>query len=145
MNNSYQLIPATINNLQLLKEFKLKTILNNEENISIEEKNKILKYVNQTTSQYINDYQLIVVSNKIVGCLLLREYEDGKLLDELYLIPEYRNQHIGTSIIMKIISTFPIIYLYVYKENKIALNLYLKYQFKIIAETKSRYYMQYKI
>ncbi len=145
MNNNYQLIPATINNLQLLKEFKLKTILNNEENISIEEKNKILKYVNQTTSQYINDYQLIVVSNKIVGCLLLREYEDGKLLDELYLIPEYRNQHIGTSIIMKIISTFPIIYLYVYKENKIALNLYLKYQFKIIAETKSRYYMQYKI
>lgn len=145
MNNNYQLIPATINNLQLLKEFKLKTILNNEENISIEEKNKILKYVNHTTSQYINDYQLIVVSNKIVGCLLLREYEDGKLLDELYLIPEYRNQHIGTSIIMKIISTFPIIYLYVYKENKIALNLYLKYQFKIIAETKSRYYMQYKI
>lgn len=145
MNNNYQLIPATINNLQLLKEFKLKTILINEENISIEEKNKILKYVNQTTSQYINDYQLIVVSNKIVGCLLLREYEDGKLLDELYLIPEYRNQHIGTSIIMKIISTFPIIYLYVYKENKIALNLYLKYQFKIIAETKSRYYMQYKI
>lgn len=145
MNNNYQLIPATINNLQLLKEFKLKTILDNEENISIEEKNKILKYVNQTTSQYINDYQLIVVSNKIVGCLLLREYEDGKLLDELYLIPEYRNQHIGTSIIMKIISTFPIIYLYVYKENKIALNLYLKYQFKIIAETKSRYYMQYKI
>ena len=145
MNNNYQLIPATINNLQLLKEFKLKTILNNEENISIEEKNKILKYVNQTTSQYINDYQLIVVSNKIVGCLLLREYEDGKLLDELYLIPEYRNQHIGTSIIMKIISTFPIIYLYVYKENKIALNLYLKYQFKIIAETKSHYYMQYKI
>lgn len=145
MNNNYQLIPATINNLQLLKEFKLKTVLNNEENISIEEKNKILKYVNQTTSQYINDYQLIVVSNKIVGCLLLREYEDGKLLDELYLIPEYRNQHIGTSIIMKIISTFPIIYLYVYKENKIALNLYLKYQFKIIAETKSRYYMQYKI
>ena len=145
MNNNYQLIPATINNLQLLKEFKLKTILNNEENISIEEKNKILKYVNQTTSQYINDYQLIVVSNKIVGCLLLREYEDGKLLDELYLIPEYRNQHIGTSIIMKIISTFPIIYLYVYKENKIALNLYLKYHFKIIAETKSRYYMQYKI
>lgn len=145
MNNNYQLIPATINNLQLLKEFKLKTILNNEENISIEEKNKILKYVNQTTSQYINDYQLIIVSNKIVGCLLLREYEDGKLLDELYLIPEYRNQHIGTSIIMKIISTFPIIYLYVYKENKIALNLYLKYQFKIIAETKSRYYMQYKI
>ncbi len=145
MNNNYQLIPATINNLQLLKEFKLKTILNNEENISIEEKNKILKYINQTTSQYINDYQLIVVSNKIVGCLLLREYEDGKLLDELYLIPEYRNQHIGTSIIMKIISTFPIIYLYVYKENKIALNLYLKYQFKIIAETKSRYYMQYKI
>lgn len=145
MNNNYQLIPATINNLQLLKEFKLKTILNNEENISIEEKNKIFKYVNQTTFQYINDYQLIVVSNKIVGCLLLREYEDGKLLDELYLIPEYRNQHIGTSIIMKIISTFPIIYLYVYKENKIALNLYLKYQFKIIAETKSRYYMQYKI
>ncbi len=145
MNNNYQLIPATINNLQLLKEFKLKTIFNNEENISIEEKNKILKYVNQTTSQYINDYQLIVVSSKIVGCLLLREYEDGKLLDELYLIPEYRNQHIGTSIIMKIISTFPIIYLYVYKENKIALNLYLKYQFKIIAETKSRYYMQYKI
>ena len=145
MNNNYQLIPATINNLQLLKEFKLKTILNNEENVSIEEKNKILRYINQTTSQYINDYQLIVVSNKIVGCLLLREYEDGKLLDELYLIPEYRNQHIGTSIIMKIISTFPIIYLYVYKENKIALNLYLKYQFKIIAETKSRYYMQYKI
>ncbi|MGE5455556.1 MAG: GNAT family N-acetyltransferase [Ignavibacteriales bacterium] len=59
----------------------------------------------------------------------------------MYIENLYRNKGIGSNIINNIIKTNKLIYLWVYKDNK-AINLYKKYDFKIIDETDSRYFMK---
>ena len=110
---------------------------------SVEEIDKINKYVTSEVPKLINDYCNIVVDNKIVGCLLLTNKDDGKLLDEIYLEEEYRDKGIGTKIIKNILNNNDIVYLWVYKENKKAISLYKKLGFYAIEETESRYYMKY--
>lgn len=58
---------------------------------------------------------------------------------------EYRNRGIGTDIIKNILETNSNVYLWVYKENIKAIALYKKLKFKVIDETKTRYYMEYSI
>lgn len=132
-------------------EYKLLTSSNKDINrlieyakdLSNEEIDKINKYVTSEVPKLINDYCNIVVDNKIVGCLLLTNKDDGKLLDEIYLEEEYRDKGIGTKIIKNILNNNDIVYLWVYKENKKAISLYKKLEFYAIEETESRYYMRY--
>ena len=140
---NYELKPATKKDIPLLKKFKLNTILYKEKDVPPKEKKRILKYVDETTKKYLNKYQTINIPNKIIGSLLIREYEDGIILDEIYIIKEYRYHKIGSSILKELTSSYSKIYLYVYKDNQIALNLYLKYNFKIIEELDTRYLMKY--
>jgi ribosomal protein S18 acetylase RimI-like enzyme len=106
-------------------------------------KKLINKYVTSEVPRLINDYCNIIVDNKIVGCILLTNNDNGKLLDEIYLEEEYRNKGIGTKIIMDILNNNDVVYLWVYKENKKAISLYKKLGFNVIEETESRYYMKY--
>ena len=69
--------------------------------------------------------------------------DDGVLLDEIFLDENYRNKGIGSSIISKIFKTNNIVYLWVYKDNIKAINLYKKLGFNLVEETETRYYMKY--
>ena len=80
-----------------------------------------------------------------VGCLLVTKKDDGVILDEIYLEEEYRNKGIGSSIIKNyVLDNDYNIYLWVYKDNIKAFNLYKKSGFKIKEETDSRYYMEFQ-
>ena len=140
---NYKLENAMINNINLLIEYKLNTILEYAENLSQEEVKRINNYVKINVPKQINDYKIIKSDNKIIGCLLVVKYLDGILLDEIFIEKEYRNKKIGTNIIENILTTNNIVYLWVYKENKKAFNLYKKLDFKIIEETETRYLMKY--
>ena len=108
-----------------------------------EEIEKINNYVKTTIPNQISDYDIIIINNQKVGCLLLEKYKDGILLNELYLDKNYRRKGIGTNILNNILNNYPKVYLWVYKENKHALNLYKKLGFKIKNTTETRYFMQY--
>lgn len=139
----YKLIKSSNNDVNKLIDYKKKTIFEYANNLSQEEIDKINNYVNNNVPKLINNYSNIVVDNKVVGCLLLTNKDDGILLDEIYLEEEYRNKGIGTSIIKDIIANNSIVYLWVYKENIKAISLYNKLGFKVIEETESRNYMKY--
>ena len=138
----YQLINAEINDKEKLIKYKLSTILNHAHNISEEEKTKIINYVNKNVPNDINSYKIITINDKKIGCLLLKTYEDGTMIDELYLEEDYRNKGIGTNILNQIIKTHNKLYLWVYKENKKAIKLYKKLNFKTKEETKTRILME---
>ena len=89
----------------------------------------------------------IVFDDKIIGSILLKDIQEGKIIDEIYIEKEFRNNGIGTDIIMKVVkkSNNKNIYLWVYKENIKAVSLYERLGFKIIDETESRYYMEYNV
>lgn len=139
----YKLLTSSNKDINRLIEYKKRTIYEYAKDLSNEEIDKINKYVTSEVPKLINDYCNIVVDNKIVGCLLLTNKDDGKLLDEIYLEEEYRDKGIGTKIIKNILNNNDIVYLWVYKENKKAISLYKKLEFYAIEETESRYYMRY--
>ena len=139
----YKLLISSNKDINRLIEYKKRTIYEYAKDLSNEEIDKINKYVTSEVPKLINDYCNIIIDNKIVGCLLLTNKDDGKLLDEIYLEEDYRDKGIGTKIIKNILNNNDIVYLCVYKENKKAISLYKKLEFYAIKETESRYYMKY--
>ena len=139
----YKLSKSSNKDTNRLIEYKKRTIYEYAKDLSNEEIDKINKYITSEVPKLINYYCNIIVDNKIVGCLLLTNKDDGKLLDEIYLEKEYRNKGIGTEIIKGILNNNDTVYLWVYKENEKAISLYKKLGFNVIEETESRYYMKY--
>ena len=139
----YKLIKSFNDDIEKLIDYKKKTSFEYANDLSENEINKINNYVKNNVPKLLNNYSNIVVDDKVVGCLLLIDKDDGTLLDEIYLVEEYRNKGIGTNIIKEVINNNDIIYLWVYKENVQAISLYKKLGFNVIEETESRYYMKY--
>ncbi len=140
---AYKLESATKNDIELLISYKLATILDYAKDLPKGEIEKITNYVKTTVPTQIDDYKIIIINNKKIGCLLLEKYEDGILLSELYLDKNYRRKGIGTNILNNVLNNNFKVYLWVYKENTLALNLYKKLGFKIKETTENRYFMQY--
>ncbi len=108
-----------------------------------DERNKIDEYVITSANEMFEDYYNIIIDDKIIGSILLKDMPQGKLIDEIYIEKEFRNNGIGTDIIRKMLENNRNIYLWVYKENKKAISLYNRLGFIIVDETDSRYYMKY--
>ncbi len=144
MKIDYSLIKAEKNDFEFIKSAKLNTIFDYAKNISANEKEKIINYVKKFTEKYLNDYKIIVSKNVKCGVLLVREFEKGMLLDEIYLLENYRGIGIGSDIIKKEISKYDNIFLFVYKDNFRAVSLYTKLGFVIYEDKGERYLMLHK-
>ena len=144
--NKYKLENASIKDIERIKKYKLNTIFEYAKDLDNEEVEKINNYVNKTISNQIFEYKNIVLNNIIVGSFLITKNENGLLLDEIFIEEQYRNKGIGTSIIKDVVSkSNNNVYLWVYKDNIKAVNLYNRIGFNIKEETDSRYYMEYKV
>lgn len=140
----YKIINATEKDIKLINRYRKDILIGKRNNITKEEKKQINDYINESTLMTLKYYKIIVIDDKKVGCLLLSNQVDGKLFDELYLENEYRNKGIGSKIINEVLENNNIVYLWVYKDNTKAINLYNKLGFEVIMETKTRYYMKYE-
>lgn len=144
--NKYKLENASIKDIERIKKYKLNTIFEYAKDLDKKEVEKINNYVNKTIPKQIFEYKNIVLNNIIVGSFLITKNENGLLLDEIFIEEQYRNKGIGTSIIKDVVSKSNCnVYLWVYKDNIKAFNLYNKIGFNIKEETDSRYYMEYKV
>lgn len=144
--NKYKLENASIKDIERIKKYKLNTIFEYTKDFDKEEVEKINNYVNKTILKQIFEYKNIVLNNIIIGSFLITKNENGLLLDEIFIEEQYRNKGLGTSIIKDVVSkSNSNVYLWVYKDNIKAFNLYNKIGFNIKEETDSRYYMEYKV
>lgn len=138
---NYILDNARLEDIEILKDFKLHSIFDYAINLSKDEITDINNYVNSNIIKQIDDYKLIKINTNIIGCLYTKKYDDGILIDEIYLIKDYRNKGIGTDIIKNILHKNNSVYLWVYKNNYSAITLYKKLKFRVLQETETRYYM----
>ena len=138
----YTLIPYEKNNIDLLINYKLETIFEYASNLDKEEIDKINNYVYKQVPKQLNNYKMIVVDDKIIGSVLLESVDNKKILDEIYIIKDYRNKKIGTNIINEILKTNKPLHLMVYKNNIKAINLYKRIGFNIEDETETRYFIK---
>ena len=140
---NYNIIKANDNDIDYVKKAKLYNIFAFAHDLPEDEIIKINNYVNSNIPKIIEEYKLIVVDDRRIGCYLVVNKDDGIMLDEIFIEDEFRNKGIGSSIISKILKLNNIVYLWVYKDNINAIRLYKKFGFKIIEETDIRYYMKY--
>lgn len=140
----YKFIDANIEDKGMLIKYKLSTIYEYADNLSEEENNRIKDYVNEEVPRLLNKYKIVVYNNEKIGSLLVDDYLDGKMLDEIYLEDKYRGMGIGSSLIEDILNKHDVVYLWVYKDNKRAIKLYKRYGFSVEEETESRYFMKWK-
>lgn len=139
----YRLEKSTEKDIERLINYKKKTIFEYASNIDDEEYNRICNFIEKDVKDNIDEYCNIIIDDNIVGCLLLTDKDNGKLLGEIFLEEEYRNKGIGTDILKNILKENNIVYLWVYKDNKKAISLYERLGFKVIDETDTRYYERY--
>ena len=139
----YKLVKASKKDIPRLIQYKKDIIYMYSKGLSEEEKENINEYVINSVNEIFKDYYNIIIDDKIIGSVCIRDLENARLLDEIYLEKEFRNKGIGTDIIRKIIENNESVYLWVYKENIKAVLLYKRLGFKIIDETEFRYYMEY--
>ena len=141
---NYQLIDSTKEDEDRLKNYKLKSIIDYAKDISKNEIKQINSYIEENIPKQIDEYKNIIYNNEIIGSVLVNKIEKGLLIDEIFIEKEYRNKGIGSSIIKTIIANSNLdLYLWVYKENIKALNLYESIGFCIEDETNSRYFMKF--
>ena len=139
----YKLVKASKKDIPRLVQYKKDIIYMYSKDLAKDEKENINEYVITSVNEIFKDYYNIIIDDKIIGSVCIRDLENAKLLDEIYLEKEFRNKGIGTDIIRKIIENNKNVYLWVYKKNKKALLLYKRLGFTIEEETESRYYMNY--
>ena len=141
----YKLVKAYKKDIPRLVQYKKDIIYMYSKDLAKDEKENINEYVITSVNEIFKDYYNIIIDDKIIGSVCIRDLENAKLLDEIYLEKEFRNKGIGTDIIRKIIENNESVYLWVYKKNIKAVLLYKRLGFKIIDETESRYYMEYNV
>lgn len=141
----YKLVKASKKDIPRLVQYKKDIIYMYSKDLAEDEKENINEYVITSVNEIFKDYYNIIIDDKIIGSVCIRDLENAKLLDEIYLEKEFRNKGIGTDIIRKIIENNESVYLWVYKENIKAVLLYKRLGFKIIDETEFRYYMEYNV
>ena len=139
----YKLVKASKKDIPRLIRYKKDIIYMYSKDLAEDERNKIDEYVITSVNEMFKDYYNIIIDDKIIGSICIKDLENAKLLDEIYLEKEFRNKGIGTDIIRKIIENNKNVYLWVYKKNKKAVSLYKRLRFTIEEETESRYYMNY--
>lgn len=139
----YKLVKASKKDIPRLIKYKKDIIYMYSKDLVEDERNKIDEYAITSANEMFEDYYNIIIDDKIIGSILLKDMPQGKLIDEIYIEKEFRNNGIGTDIIRKMLENNRNIYLWVYKENKKAISLYNRLGFIIVDETDSRYYMKY--
>ena len=139
----YKLVKSSKKDIPRLVQYKKDIIYMYSKDLAEDEKENINKYVITSVNEMFKDYYNIIIDDKIIGSICIKDLENAKLLDEIYLEKEFRNKGIGTDIIRKIIENNKNVYLWVYKKNKKAVSLYKRLRFTIEEETESRYYMNY--
>lgn len=136
----FTLVDANINNIELIKDIKLENIFSCSGEFGEDDLDMIKEYVDMTAREFLSSSKIIIINDAIAGIFIVREFEDGLLIDEIYLYDEYRNKGIGSKLINDV--KHENVYLWVYKNNTSAISLYKKLGFEIIDETETRFKMK---
>ena len=141
----YTLVDAQEKDIEILTSMKSITMIddNMDKKLTYDEKKKIKKSIAESIQESYSTYKMIYVGKATVGAFAVIDYEDGLMLDHIYLLKEYRNQGIGTSIINEIIANNRKVYVWVYKNNAEALKLFRKIGFTSINESNSVLLLKY--
>ena len=112
-----------------------KALIHEYEDIASIDYDKVLAWVYRKIENNIGQYSCVYENGQKVGYYRTAD-EDGRTeLDDLYVLPTFRNRGIGTRILGKITAEAKLpVFLYVFKGNTGAIRLYERSGFSIERE-----------
>ena len=121
-----QFTSATESDIPIIFE-QAKNLIDTYEDTSAIDYEKVIAWVNRKITESVTQYQCVMLEG--LKCAYYHLHDDGEL-DDLYVLPEFRNRGIGTKILKKCIdiSEKPL-YLYVFSRNTRAIALYERFGF----------------
>ncbi len=124
----YRIINAQERDIEILSSIKLVTMIDDDMDkvLTYNDKDKIRKTVLKDIKKTYMDYKLLFIDGKVVGAYYVMPYENGYMIDEIFLFKEYRNKGLGTNILDKLKKEYPILYVWVYKNNTKAIEFFQK-------------------
>lgn len=141
----YDLKDAEFKDIEILTSIKSVTMIDDvmDKKLAYQEKVKIKNNISLNIQENYKNYKLIYSDNNIIGAYALINYLDGFMIDELYLFREYRNKGIGTKIINELIEKNRKLYIWVYKDNVLALKLFRNLGFTTATESERLLILKY--
>ena len=106
-----------------------KNLIDAYEDITTIDYGKVLAWVRRKIEAKISEYGCVLADGE--ACAFWRMCEDGEL-DDLYVLPGFRNRGIGSEILRKCLedSSKPL-WLYVFSQNKRAISFYERHGFSV--------------
>ena len=102
---------------------------------------RVLTWVERNLAENLPHFRKILVGGIPAGFFCL----NGSELDSLFVFPEFRGQGIASDVIRYCQKCSPFLYLYVFRNNTRAIELYKRMGFQIAKEAgKTRYIMEWK-
>ena len=122
--------PAGEEDVELLYALS-KDLIDTYEDLASIDYDRVLAWVKRKITKHITSYTCIFNRDEKVGYYRLSQVSGGTELDDLYILPEYRNRGIGSEILEKIVQeTEKPLFLYVFTGNTSAIRLYQRFGFR---------------
>lgn len=142
-NPDIHMRPATEDDVDNMYQWEMESI-----DKSLQEDEKVQSLIRQDCIDSIKDTLMIMDKDNTIGMFTACMIDDGewRYIGEIYIIPEYRGQGIGSSILKQEISRYDKIRLQVAMDNEGAMKLYSSLGFKIVKENEQgkMYIMEYE-
>lgn len=121
-----------------------KKLIDTYEDIGAIDYDKVIRWLRRKIEGHIGEYVRVRLDGQTAGYYRFCPSEERMELDDLYVLPEFRNRGIGTQIIRKCCAETELpVFLYVFSGNRRAMALYERMGFHIIERAGStRYIMQ---
>ena len=107
---------------------------------------KVLSWAEANIRQQFSYFRRILVDGKLAGFFCLCPSGEKWELDSLFVFPEYQKLGIGTQVVRYCLENAPgTLFLYVFRKNTVALDLYQKFGFRIVEKPRdTAYIMEYE-
>lgn len=105
---------------------------------------RVMQWMRRKIEQSIGEYQRVMVGDRVAGYFHFHQDGDRMELDDLYILPPFQNQGLGTAVVAHCCAATELpVYLYVFIRNEGAVRLYQRMGFRIMETlNSSRYIMQ---
>ena len=141
MNLTYErAVPADVEAIFTM----CRALIDRYEDLTSIDYDKVLQWVRRKIENCIGEYERIMADGALAGYVHFSRDGERMELDDLYILPAYRGQGIGTQVVQRCcgMTEMPV-YLYVFQKNEGAVRLYRRLGFEIIQTIgNSRYIMQ---
>ena len=137
--------PASAEDVDVLFPM-VEELIDRYEDFSVMNREKILAWSRKSIGDHLPDYSRIYLNGQLAGFYSLWTEADKTEIDNLFLLPPFRGQGIGTAVLKKCIAeTAQNLFLYVFRENSGAVRLYQRLGFRTVQEVgTTRYIMEYR-